>query len=71
MLTLLIQLLVSLSISSLIVLMLVRWLSKRTLKRDAAYVDSMFEIIPRDAVSHSDSISPGKRNSHIIKYERS
>jgi len=66
MLTLLIQLLVSLSISSLTILMLVHWLSRRTLKRDEAYVDSMFEIIPRDAVSHSDSMATGKRNSIII-----
>ena len=55
MLTLLLQLLVSLIISSIITLMLVRWLARRTLKREAAYVESMFEIIPRDAVSHSDS----------------
>ena len=55
MITLLLQLLVSISISSLLVLMLVRWLAKRKRAADLAYVESMLEIIPRDAVSHSES----------------
>ena len=54
MLTLLIQLLVSLSILSLIVLTLVRWRARRTLKRELSYLDTMGDIIPRDAVSHSE-----------------
>ena len=54
MITLLLQLLISISISSLLVLMLVRWLAKRKRAADLAYVESMLEIIPRNAVSHSE-----------------
>ncbi len=54
MITLLLQLLVSISISSLIVLMLVRWLAMRKRRADLAYVESRLEIIPRHAVSHHE-----------------
>ena len=60
--TLIIQLLVSLSISSLIVLLLTLWLTKRDLMKRQVYLESFFEIIPRDATSHSNSniIEPSK-----------
>ncbi len=67
MITLLLQLLVSLSISSLIVLMLVCWLTKRKRVADLAYVESMLEIIPCDATSHSISniIEPSEDTSDV------
>ena len=60
--TLIIQLLVSLSISSLIVLLLTLWLTKRDLMKRQVYLESFLEIIPRDATSHSNSniIEPGE-----------
>ena len=52
--TFLIQLFVSLSFSALIVFMLTLWLTKRSLMKRQEYLESFLEIIPRDAVSHSD-----------------
>jgi len=52
--TLLIQIFISLSISALIVFMLTLWLTKRSLAKRQAYLESFLEIIPRNAVSHSD-----------------
>ena len=52
--TLLIQLLISLVLSSLIVFTIVLVLTKRALKKRQVYLESFLEIIPRDAVSHSD-----------------
>ena len=54
MVTLLIQLLISLALSSLIVFTIHLVLTKRALKKQEAYLESFLEIIPRDAVSHSD-----------------
>ena len=52
--TLLIQIFISLSISALIVFLLTLWLTKRSLAKRQEYLESFLEIIPRDAVSHSD-----------------
>jgi len=52
--TLLIQIFISLSISALIVFMLTLWLTKRSLMKHQEYLESFLELIPRDAVSHSD-----------------
>jgi len=60
--TLIIQLLISLSISSLIVFLLTLWLTKLDLMRRQVYLESFLEIIPRDATSHS--------NSNIIELEK-
>jgi hypothetical protein len=54
MITLLIQLLISLVLSSLIVFTIVLVLTKRSLMKRQTYLESFLEIIPRDAVSHSD-----------------
>lgn len=54
MITLLIQLLISLALSSLIVFTIVLVLTKRSLMKCQVYLESFLEIIPRDAVSHSD-----------------
>ena len=54
MITLLIQLLISLTLSALIVFTIHLVLTKRTLLKQQAYLESFLEIIPRDAVSHSD-----------------
>ena len=54
MVTLLIQLLISLALSSLIVFTIHLVLTKRALKKRQIYLESFLEIIPRDAVSHSD-----------------
>lgn len=52
--TLLIQLFVILSLATLIAFMLTLWLTKRSLTQRQAYLESFLEIIPHDAVSHSD-----------------
>jgi hypothetical protein len=52
--TLLIQIFISLSISTIIVFLLTLWLTKRSLAQRQVYLESFLEIIPRDAVSHSD-----------------
>lgn len=54
MITLLIQLLISLTLSALIVFTIHLVLTKRALLKQQAYLESFLEIIPRDAVSHSD-----------------
>ena len=54
MVTLLIQLLISLALSSLIVFTIHLVLTKRASKKQEAYLESFLEIIPRDAVSHYD-----------------
>jgi len=52
--TFVIQLFVALLLSSSIVFALTLWLTKRSLQQHQAYLESFLEIIPRDAVSHSD-----------------
>ena len=52
--TLLIQVALSLTLSALIVFMLTLWLTKRSLAKRQTYLESFLEIIPRDAVSHSN-----------------
>ena len=52
--TFIIQLFVSLCLSSLIVLMLTLWLTKRSLMKRQVYLESFLEIIPPEATSHSD-----------------
>jgi hypothetical protein len=54
MVTLLIQLLLSLALSSLIVFTIHMVLTRRALKKRQVYLESFLEIIPRDAVSHYD-----------------
>jgi len=54
MITLLIQLLISLALSSLIVLTIHMVLTRRALKKRQVYLESFLEIIPRNAVSHYD-----------------
>jgi hypothetical protein len=54
MVTLLIQLLISLALSSLIVFTIHLMLTKRALKKRQVYLESFLEIIPRNAVSHYD-----------------
>ena len=53
--TLIIQILISLSISSLIVFLLTLWLTKRSLMKRQVYLESFLEVIPPDATSHSNS----------------
>lgn len=52
--TLLIQVAISLTLSALIVFSFALWLTKRSLMKRQVYLESFLEIIPRDAVSHSD-----------------
>ena len=52
--TLLIQVALSLTLSALIVFTFALWLTKRSLAKRQEYLESFLEIIPRDAVSHSD-----------------
>jgi len=52
--TLLIQVALSLTLSALIVFSFALWLTKRSLAKRQEYLESFLEIIPRDAVSHSD-----------------
>jgi len=54
MVTLLIQLLISLALSSLIVFTIHVVLTRRALKKRQVYLESFLEIIPRNAVSHYD-----------------
>jgi len=54
MVTLLIQILLSLALSSLIVFTIHMVLTRRALKKRQVYLESFLEIIPRNAVSHYD-----------------
>ena len=54
MVTLLIQLLISLALSSLIVFTVHLVLTKRAMQKRQVYLESFLEIIPRNAVSHYD-----------------
>lgn len=69
MITLLIQLLISLTLSALIVFTIHLVLTKRALLKRQAYLESFLEIIPRDAVSHYDRnvVEPKPRGSINVK----
>ena len=54
MITLFVQILISLCLSTIIATLFSSWLNKRARKRAQAYHDTLFEIIPLSAVSHYD-----------------
>ena len=69
MITLLIQLLISLVLSSLIIFTVYLVLTKRALKKRQVYLEAFLEIIPRDAVSHYDRnvVMPKRRDRFDVR----
>ena len=70
--TLFVQVLVSLCLSTIIGVLFSSWLNKRHRRRELEYQDSLFEIIPPCAVSHSDLdvIEPDDNEVRVSKILR-